>query len=392
MATSDTRTAVRAVRLALGRSIFVPATTRLLWVPVHLLVLSLAVVVTRWWAAQGLSPFLLAPLSVLVGMSFAGLAFVAHETLHGALTHDRTLRRIVGFVGFSPFGVSPTLWVAWHNSVHHSNTNIPGRDPDAYPTLEEYRASRTTRIAVDWAAPRAGSLRGWFTLAFGFSIQSLQVLLSARKKGYLSPKGVAIAWVETMLSVCLWASLLAFVGLQSFLLVYVFPLILANAIVMAHIITNHSLCPLCEKNDAIASGLTVSVPKWFEFYSLGFGYHVEHHLFPAMSNRYAPLVQAQLRKLVPERYQEMPLTRALHLMFTTPRVYATPTTLVDPKTRQIFETLGLPEPPEPEQSRGERAPVDLVEPPHDEPSKVRTLAPVLPLVERSSTIPPPNAA
>lgn len=385
------------MRLALGRSIFVPATTRLLWVPVHLLVFSFGVVAARWWSSQGYSPFLFLPLSLLIGMSFAGLAFVGHEALHGALTHNRVLRRLSGFIGFAPFCVSPTLWVAWHNSVHHSNTNIRGRDPDAYPTLDEYRASKATRIAVDWGAPRAGSPWGWITLAFGFSIQSLEILLFARKRGYLSSKATLIAWAETLFTGALIATLLVTLGFKVFLLVYVVPLIVANAIVMAHIITNHSLSPLCEKNDALASGLTVSVPKWFEFYSLGFGYHVEHHLFPAMSNRYAPLVQAELRRLVPGRYQEMPLTRALYLMFTTPRVYATATTLIDPATRQVFETLGLPEPQETPQElepRDRSALRDAAkdELAKDEPSQVRSVAPASPLPLRNSTIPPPNAA
>lgn len=380
------------MRLALGRSIFVPATTRLLWVPVHLLVFALGVGAARWWSAQGLSPFLFVPFSLLLGMSFAGLAFVGHETLHGALTHNRVLRRLFGFVGFAPFCVSPTLWVAWHNSVHHSNTNIQGRDPDAYPTLDEYRSSKVTRIAIDWAAPRSSSRWGWITLAFGFSIQSFEVLLLARKKGYLSRKGALVAWLETLLAGALVLTLFASVGFEVFLLVYVLPLIVANAIVMAHIITNHSLSPLCDENDAIASGLTVSVPKWFEFYSLGFGYHVEHHLFPAMSNRYAPLVQAELRRLVPERYQEMPLTRALHLMFTTPRVYATPTMLIDPATREVFETLGQPSPLEAEAGLGAKDPSGLVEAPQDEPSQVRAVAPAPAVPLRNSTIPPPHAA
>lgn len=367
----------------------------------HLLVFSLGVMVIRWWTAEGLSPFFLAPLSVIIGMSFAGLAFVGHETLHGALTHNRLLRRIAGFVGFAPFCVSPRLWVAWHNSVHHSNTNIAGRDPDAYPDWEEYHTSRTTRLAVEWAAPRAGSARGWITLVLGFSLQSLQILLSARRKQYLSRKGMTYAWVETLLSVGLWTALFVFVGFEAFVVVYVLPLMVANALVMAHIITNHSLSPLCDTNDALATSLTVSVPKWFEFYSLGFGYHVEHHLFPAMSNRHAPRVQAELRRLVPERYQEMPLTSALRLMFSTPRVYRTPTTLVDPETLQSFETLGSEEPRagQPRTSEKQCVPshMELMdphheEPPREEPSSVRHKPPSHLPSETSNSIPPPSAA
>lgn len=378
--TSDTRSVASVVRSALGRGIFAPATTRLLWVPVHLLVFSLGVMVTRWWATQGHSPFVLLPLSLVIGMSYAGLAFVAHETLHGALSRRRWVRRIIGFIGFAPFCVSPRLWIAWHNRVHHGNTNISGRDPDAYPDITEYQNSRTARLAVKWAAPRSRKWRGWITLALGFSLQSLQVLASARKRRYLSRSSYVLAWLETLLAAGFWALLLAWVGLQVFVVVYLVPLMVGNAIVMAHIVTNHSLSPLCEKNDALASGLSVSVPKWFEIYTLGFGYHVEHHLFPAMSNRHAPKVQAELRRIAPERYQEMPLTRALALLFTTPRVYGSNDTLVDPDTGETFSTLGRGEPDDQFRS--------------DESSAVRpVLPPSIPEREqRNSTAPPPAVA
>ncbi len=379
MTASDTRTVARIVRSALGRGIFAPATTRLLWVPVHLFVFSLGVMATSWWTAQGHSPFALLPLSVLIGMSYAGLAFVAHETLHGALSRRRWVRRIIGFIGFAPFCVSPRLWIAWHNRVHHGNTNVSGRDPDAYPDLEEYLRSRPARLAVKWGAPRSRKWRGWVTLAFGFSLQSLQVLVFARKRRYLSRSSYVLAWLETLLAFGFWGAIFAWVGPASFLVVYVVPLMIANAIVMAHIITNHSLSPLCDANDALASSLTVSVPKWFEFYSLGFGYHVEHHLFPAMSNRHAPRVQAELRRLAPRRYQEMPLADALRLLFTTPRVYGAPDTLVDPDSGETFATLGS---------------LDHHDFQADEPSDVRAVAIVkTPAAEqRNSTAPPPAVA
>jgi fatty acid desaturase len=344
MGTSDTRQVASAVRSTLGRDIFEPATTRLLWVPVHVSVFGASVWFSHWWLGEGGSVLALLPLALVVGMSFAGLAFVAHETLHGALTRNRTLRRVIGGLGFLPFCVSPRLWVAWHNRVHHGNTNIAGRDPDAYPTLEEAQASRTARLAVEWGAPRSRKWRGWITLAVGFTLQSLQVLIFARARGHLSPRHHRIALMQTTLGFGAWALFGVLLGWEVFVVTYLLPLMVGNAIVMAHIITNHSLSPLSSENDALQTSLTVSVPRWFEVYSLGFGYHVEHHLFPAMSNRHAPLVQQELRRLCPERYQEMPLLRALGLLFSTPRFYKTPTLLFDPETGHTYRTLGPPVP------------------------------------------------
>ena len=123
-----------------------PATSRLLWLPVHV------AVITGGWLALGNHwlPWLCLPLvSLLVGCSFAGLAFLAHETLHGAIVRQKQLRHAVGWLGFLPFVLSPRLWVAWHNRMHHGNANRPGVDPDAYPTLLEHRQSFLVRVSTD---------------------------------------------------------------------------------------------------------------------------------------------------------------------------------------------------------------------------------------------------
>lgn len=328
------------MRLALPREIFEPASSRLLWLAVHV-ALVIGGFLWTWFAlGEGYPLWVLVPVTIVHGLSFAGLAFVAHEALHGALTHSKFMRRFAGQLGFLPFWVSPRLWISWHNRVHHGNTNIAGRDPDAYPTLSEYETSRAARWAVLLGAPRSGKLRGLITLALGFTLQSLQILVGAKKRRFLSNKHYVRAWCETALAMLVWTALGLWVGWVGFLFAYVVPLMIANAIVMAHIATNHSLSPLADENDALETSLTVSVPKWFEFYSLGFGYHVEHHLFPAMSNRHAPLVQSHLRRVAPDRYQEMPLFRALVRLWQTPRVYRDQTTLLDPETGQTASTIG----------------------------------------------------
>ncbi len=339
MAGTFHRTVAGTLRSRLPREFFSPARSRLWWLPVHMILVALGI----FGIARGLSSgslWLLVPLPILLGLSFGGLAFVAHEALHGALTRNPTLRTVIGFLGFSPFFVAPSLWVAWHNRVHHGHTNIARHDPDAYPTLAEYQSSAWDRFSVDWAAPRGRRLRGLITLVLGFSLQSVHILLVSKKRGYLNSRSYALALLTSFLTLLAWLSLLVFLGPLGFVLAYLVPLALANTIVMAHIITNHSLNPLAEKNDALTTSLTVTVPKWAEFLTLGFGYHVEHHLFPSMSTRFAPKVRALLKELFPTRYQSMPLARALHLLFTTPRVYKTNDLLFDPTDGRTYRTLG----------------------------------------------------
>jgi fatty acid desaturase len=271
------------------------------------------------------------------------LTFLAHETLHGAVVRGPRLRYLVGWLGFSPFVVSPRLWVAWHNRVHHGNTQHAGRDPDAYPTLHEYRSSRPVRLAT-WIAPGLRHLRGASTPLIGFSVQSMHMLLAARARQFLSTKEHVLAIAETLFGIALWTGLAVATGGLVFLFAFVLPLLVANAIVMSFILTNHSLSPLTEINDPLRNSLSVTAPRVVEWLTLGFGYHVEHHLFPAMSARHAPEVRALLRAHYPGRYQSMPLCRATAALHSSARIYKNATTLTDPNSGREWPALEATEP------------------------------------------------
>ncbi|MEO7037275.1 MAG: fatty acid desaturase [Polyangiaceae bacterium] len=327
----------RELRPALRSDAFAPARSRLWWLPVHLLLISASTVaLAKHWIPWALAPLV----SVLAGASFAGLTFLGHETLHGAVVRGKRLRALVGWFGFFPFAISPRLWVAWHNRVHHGHTNRADVDPDAYPTLAAYGQSRAVRFATS-LAPGLRRLRGLVALTIGFSIQSTHMLCVSGQRGYLSRREHVLAALETLLGVAVWAAVADAVGPLAFLFAYVLPLIIANIAVMSLILTNHTLSPLTAVNDPLANSLSVTLPAALEWLTLGFGYHVEHHLFPAMSARHAPGVRELLRARWPSRYQSMPLSAALLALHRTPRVYKDPKTLVDPRSAKEWPTLGL---------------------------------------------------
>jgi fatty acid desaturase len=324
------------LRSALPPEAFAPARSRLLWLPVHLTVIVLATI----GIADAASGWLLKPfLSLAIGLAFAGMTFLAHETLHAAVVRSRPLRDVLGWVLLLPFVLSPRLWIAWHNRVHHSNANQRAADPDANPTLAEYRGSRRVRFITDHFALGRGSLTGALGLVVGFSVQSVHMLISARSRGFLSGRDQALAVAETCAGVALWMTLAFVIGPIDFVFAFVLPLLVANVIVMAFIMTNHSLSPHTEVNDPLVNALSVTAPRFVEWVTLRFGYHVEHHLFPSMSSRHARLVRAAIQRRWPERYQSMPLLQALLALHRTGRVYADDTTLMDPRTGRTWPTL-----------------------------------------------------
>ncbi len=329
-------TYVRDVRPHLPEKTFERARSRLAFLPAQVAVVAVATIaVVRGW-----TPWFIAPLwSLVIGATFAGMAYVTHELLHGAIVAGRRRQHVLGFIGFLPFALSPLFWMRWHNRTHHSGANQL-EDPDRFPTLEEYRTMRSARVMVDGFALGGHRWRGVLTLACGFTGQSIAVLASAKRRGILTAHELRIALVETFLAVAFWAAVAVVVGFVAFVFVFVIPLFVANACVMAFILTNHSLSPVVSIDDPLASGLTVTMSRPVEWLTLGFGYHVEHHLFPAMSCRHAREVRAVLMERWPTQYQSMSLWAALSQLHRSARVYKDATTLVDPKTGAEFPTLG----------------------------------------------------
>ena len=324
------------IRPLLSKAAFVPAPLRLLWMPVHYGVIAVGTLaIARSWVPLSLQLLV----SLLIGASFAGLTFVGHEALHGALVRNRAGRRVIGWFSFLPFAVSPRLWEAWHNRVHHGHTNHAGIDPDAYPTLAEYRASRTLQRMTDWLAPGRGRVAGAICFLIGFTVQSSHMLVAAGHRKYLSPREYRIALCEAFGGWALIAMLALTLGPLPFLLAFGLPLLVGNSIIMSLILTNHSLSPHTEVNDPLINSLSVSGPRLLEWVTLGFGFHVEHHLFPAMSGRHARELRGIVVARWPERYQAMPYLRALWLLHRTPRVYRNDTTLVDPNNGDVWPTL-----------------------------------------------------
>lgn len=325
-----------AVKPELPAEAFKPALSRLLWLPVHIAIIS----TIGWALVAGHVPALLWPVaSIVIGGCLSGIVFLGHELMHGGVVRGKTPIRIFGFICLLPFTLSPTLWTGWHNRVHHNHCAQPGKDPDLYPTLIEYETQSAARIMADHFGLGRRRLLSLLSLFFGFTGQSQQMLWKAREKGILSPGLHRRALVEFSLGVAFWLAVAFVVGFVPFIFIYLLPLVVANSIVMMFIMTNHNLSPLTAINDPLVNSLSVTLPRPLEFLTLDFGYHVEHHLFPTLSTRHGRTIRAKLREKFPNHYQSMPLTKALYQLYISARVYKDDVTLIDPPSGNTFPTL-----------------------------------------------------
>ncbi|MBX3023908.1 fatty acid desaturase [bacterium] len=326
----------RALRPHLPAEIFRPRPARLGWLPAHLAV----IIGLAAYIVGGQPPWYVALACALVaGHSWACLGFLAHEVLHHAVVRNRAVERLVGYCGLLIFCLSPTLWIAWHNQQHHGNTGSPAADPDHFGTLASWRESAADRVVVD-IAPGSRRKRSALFLFFTFSVHSAIVLLAHSRRGdYYARVSRRTVYLETAAMVAFWLAVAVAVGAWSFLFIGIVPALIANAVAMSYIATNHFLNPLTAINDPLVNSLSVRGPRWVEWLHLHFGYHVEHHIFPTVSARHGRTVRAALVRLYGDRYLSLPHGRALRLLYTRPKVHRDHDTLIDPRTLRAFQAL-----------------------------------------------------
>jgi fatty acid desaturase len=326
----------REVRRHLPAAVFQRTPVRLLWLPLHVGIIMAAAL----YVVMAAPPWYVAALcAVIAGHSWGCLGFLAHEAQHHALVKSRVVEQLVGYCGFGIYCLSPTLWTAWHNQAHHGNTGKPVADPDGFGTLGFWEKSAVVR-ALEKFAPGSGSKRSAAFLCIWFSLHSALVLLfHSQRNDYYARVSRRVVYAESAAMLAFWITVGLLVGPWSFLFIYVLPVLVANAIVMSYIATNHFLNPLTEVNDPLANTLSVTGPRWLERLHLQFGYHVEHHFFPMVSGRHARTVRDVLVRLYGDRYLSMPHAQALRLLYTRPKVHATHDTLIDPRTMATFNAL-----------------------------------------------------
>lgn len=271
-------------------------------------------------------------LAILFGTFSARNTFLAHEVLHGATVKNPLLMKLTGFLGFTNCMISPTYWAFWHNKLHHGNTQLLYKDPDAFPTKSVWKRSKFMQ-SVFRLAPGSGYLRSFFYFFYWFSFQAFlnQVSMRFGNKMWdkLDHKKVSI---EFSMQIVLVAAYLYLIGPSNWLYLAVIPFFIQNYTLTSYIVTNHNLSPYTKVNDALVNSLTVTNNPILEFLHMNFGYHTEHHIFPNMPMSNAKKVNAKLHELYPEKFKQMSKWKAMTLLYSTPRVYKDKTTLVNPET------------------------------------------------------------
>ncbi|PTL77787.1 fatty acid desaturase [Vitiosangium sp. GDMCC 1.1324] len=269
-----------------------------------------------WWACLLIS-FTLGQMLVTVG-------FAAHEALHHSVFRSKVLEDLIGWIGFSPWLVTPGNWRAWHVQAHHSAANIHVRDPDILPRQREWRTQWFAKV-FHAISPGSGSWLSYISFGLFFTAQGQAFLWHHCNQPQFQQVRMHRAR-ERILTVLLalgWGTLGWAMGPRGALYALILPHVFSNITLMIYIATNHWLLPASQDTDnPFVNTASVDTHPVMDFIHLNFSYHQEHHIFPAMSPKFAPLLRKHLRELNPEASIVYPHLHALRTLYWRPALYA----------------------------------------------------------------------
>src|ERR1700744_3629486 len=96
----------RQVRPSLPTHAFDAVPSRIAWLALNVAIIAGGIYAIKHGIGGGwAAPFF----ALAIGNSFAGCAFVGHETMHGAVVRSRGVRAVIGWVAFRPVTLLPRV-------------------------------------------------------------------------------------------------------------------------------------------------------------------------------------------------------------------------------------------------------------------------------------------
>ena len=282
--------------------------------------------------------------SIFMGISLAALTFFMHDLMHGAVTKSKKITYLIGLsIGLFNF-FAPLFWQRLHN-FHHARAGSVD-DPDRMYIWDERPKDGLEKFIYGLRISK-NSFNAAFSLAsmsFGFFwyfFTMFCAMLQKKPRGsqyqgvnkLFKTKDVFIVFSEFILIFSFQGFLFTILSgsnLLNYFLISLLPVLITHFTTMLYIHTNHFLSPLTASvDDPLVNSLSLKNSWLVDKVFANFSHHVEHHLFPAMGSSHYPKIRKLLLDLYPNRFQLFPMSYAVKLLCTTPRIYSDNTNLVN---------------------------------------------------------------
>jgi fatty acid desaturase len=280
-------------------------------------------IILAGFIALRVSPHAWRPLiGLVIANAMAALPFLAHDLSHRAIVTHRYLLYPTELVLWSLLFVPVTLWRRLHNA-HHVHVNSDG-DPDRAYLTSDRGLSPVVTAAMLYPNRITRYNPLWILHFVAYPLrQGIAALFFSGSPSFVTANPISsvrdkITILLEILFVAAIQILIAYFVDGAYLWAVVIPGLMASGVSSWYFFTNHRLQQFHNSDDVLASTTSVIVPRVCDFLHSNFSYHTEHHLFPAMSSKYYPMVSKLLHAHFPDRYHRVSIAAAWSKLWKNP--------------------------------------------------------------------------
>jgi len=301
---------------SIPREAFKPATYKLIPMFIHAILFWLNVFLIKSYLSN---IFVVLACSILMGISIVCLFLYAHELTHRTIIRKQPYLYFLEMFFWAFSGFPPTLWRKIHNATHHKHANTYN-DPDRKTFKSE--ANFLNKIYNLFIYPNK-KLRYSLTVGFAMIFYSTKHILAVyygdKNKPSIvtfrpnySKREVRKISFELFFVFAFWGTVALIINSWLVLLVMLISWTVYSASAITFIITQHLKDPVfIDVADPLLASTSVIIPKWLDWFVDWHSFHIEHHVFPGINFDYYPRVSELLKKEFPNRYQRMPILKAI---------------------------------------------------------------------------------
>jgi fatty acid desaturase len=259
---------------------------------------------------------------LVVGNTSAFFFLFFHELLHGAVLPRGSFHILLAYLSGLPVLCSPRIWRTWH-SIHHATT-AGAKDPDRarhedfddfedlFVKIQHFFKRFHLSDLVSYVVP-FGVIAGHHLYMF--------IDLTFRRKQTRIARIIAVLEYTSIIVIFL-VPLFVFGPKISIAGIYA-PVFLGQLICNLYIISNHNNALLTKVNMPLLNSTSVYLIDGFRITHMGFGRHVEHHIFPEVAHNRLREITPLLRSRYRDTFVEACLFDVLKTVYTRKRPFQT---------------------------------------------------------------------
>ncbi len=201
------------------------------------------------------------PLYLVAAGSLHGVSLFTHEAVHGVLSSNPMLNRLMGIACALPVLQNYSAYKVLHLR-HHKHLGHEG-DPDHYDNYSNW----TWLVFV----------MHWVRLLIGYPIYIVMIPILGYRQGKRSERRWILAEVA-LLFLLIAAVLASPVSWSTLVQAWLIPMLIINTFVNIRGMSQHTF--LEQPDDPVQGTRSILTNRVTEFFMCNENYHLEHHLFP----------------------------------------------------------------------------------------------------------------